>query len=119
MVAIVSVEEFEIMIKSDVMDEAIDITREIFNGVVRRTPVRTGRARASWNVGVGVPDRSLAPIAGEPGNPQPSPKFPNLVLTKPTPIFIDNAIPYIQYLEHGSPTTSATGMVSATVSKYL
>ena len=115
----VSVDEFSVLIQSDVIDEIETIVTDIFNGVVSRTPVWTGRARASWNVGIGKPDRTLAPIGGSKENPQPPPEMPRLRLKEPVPVYIDNAIPYIQYLEYGSPTTAATGMVKASLSSYI
>ena len=114
-----SVDDFQVMIQADTSDLLMEVTRDIYSGIVSRTPVRTGRARASWTIGVGAPDLRVHPDTGTPGNPIPAPKVPRFRLKEPQIIFIDNGLPYIQYLEFGSPTTQATGMVAATMAKYL
>lgn len=115
----VSVDGVRIFIEQDAIAEVERIAKDIFTGVVSRTPVRTGRARAGWTVGIGAPSTFVAPIAGTPESPQPPPKFPRLKMSKLEPLYIDNNVPYIQYLEFGSPTTQATGMVAASVSSYI
>lgn len=115
----VSVDGVRIFIEQDAIEEVERIAKDIFNGVVRRTPVRTGRARASWVVGFGAPSNAVAPISGSPDSPQPPPQFPKFTMRKLQAVYIDNNVPYIQYLEFGSPTTEATGMVAASVSSYI
>jgi len=114
-----SVEGFQVFIDGDTISQIQEVVNDIYTGIVSRTPVRTGRARASWTVGVGAPNLTVSPDVGTPGNPIPAPKPPILNLKKPEPVYIDNALPYIQYLEFGSPTTVPTGMVAVTMSKYL
>jgi hypothetical protein len=71
-------------------------------GVVLRTPVDTGRARASWNLSVGTPDGSY-PAAG--GTYEPlSYEAAAIALRDLQPfdvVWIASGLPYIKTLEYG------------------
>ena len=111
-------DEFQIMIDDDAAQIVKDTARKLFTAVVSRTPVRTGRARASWRLSVDKPDTTVAPVGGSPESPQPAPKPTGLRFRKPRVVYITNSIPYLQYLEYGSPTTPATGMVAASLASF-
>jgi hypothetical protein len=72
-------------------------------GVVLRTPVMTGRARASWNVSVGTPN----PKVPEPGKKRYQPltvagAHASLRTLGPYDIvWITSGLPYIKVLEYG------------------
>lgn len=79
---------------------------DVFAKVVQKTPVKTGRARASWRIGVGSPDLSVAPEGGG-GSPIAPP--PNAISLKAT--WITNNLPYIAALEEGWSGQAPNGML--------
>lgn len=95
---------------------------DIFTGVVKKTPVDTGRARAAWNISAGKPDLSVpdaAQFKGSDGGGKRGPTFiPNIgtsgIFTK---IFITNNLDYIEFLENGSSEQSPNGMVAVTLAE--
>jgi hypothetical protein len=74
-----------------------------------KTPVDTGYARGNWNMAVGAPDDTVADRF-EPGatSPRPSPGGAGDV------IYLTNAVPYIDALEHGHSKQAPAGMVRLT-----
>lgn len=111
----ISAKDFGLFIDEATIEETKRLASKIFRGVVARTPVRTGQTRASWRKSVGEVDRTTVEAGGSPGSPLPPPANPNIKMTKPEKIFVTNRKGHIGYLEHGSPTTAATGMVAATL----
>lgn len=105
------------VIIEDAAEEALRLAKAIHKGVVARTPVDTGQARRSWNVTVG--EARLTTV--NKGKGLKSKRFPGQVTSAvrrskgDVTIHIANAKPYITYLENGSPTTKASGMVSKTL----
>jgi hypothetical protein len=65
-------------------------TEQVFTGVRNRTPVDTGRARDGWEITAEIA------AAGDVAR-------------------IENAVPYIGWLEFGSPTVEAAAMVRTTL----
>ena len=78
------------------------LTVDLWNNIVMRTPVDTGRARASWNVAVGSPDPSVPPELEE-GETYADPTLPGLAnsLDADQMIYITSNLDYIQALEDG------------------
>jgi hypothetical protein len=72
---------------------------DFYSEVVEQTPVKTGRARASWNIGIGQPDDSIPP----PGNyAPPAPPITDLSTIDGTrEVFVTSTIPYMVRLEEG------------------
>ena len=90
----------------------------IFTDLVMKTPVDTGRARASWRIGIGAPDLSHEP-EGEYGHGVPTSqagKIKGLTLRDlaRAPIYITNSVPYINPLEYGHSRQAPHGMVRLT-----
>ncbi|MBT4080295.1 MAG: HK97 gp10 family phage protein [Gammaproteobacteria bacterium] len=84
---------------------------QVFSGLILRTPVDTGRARANWNTSAGAIDYSIDEDATKPQSP---------TLRKgdgSKPIYITNNLPYIGELENGSSTQAPKGMVAVTLSE--
>ena len=90
---------------------------DVFARIVQRTPVDTGRARASWQFGIGV-----EPVgAVEAGEWQG--KIPSLVaeatqkiIAAPATVwFIANHLDYIEQLEAGWSKQAPAGMVALTL----
>jgi hypothetical protein len=94
------------------------IAIEAHDDIVMRTPVDTGRARASWNVGFGEIDVSVQPEGNvdTSHNDSQRAKIAGIdARMKPQPIFITNNLPYIQALENGHSSQAPNGMVDLTM----
>jgi len=78
------------------------------NGVIRRTPVDTGRLRASWRVNLNTPDTSTEPGAGgSPGAPASGSETGDALakmkaLKIGDSIHISNSVEYAIYVEEDS-----------------
>ena len=96
---------------------------DIFTGVVRKTPVDTGRARASWVIGAERPLNSPELNAGREFTEAEATRFAMTELIelnrlKPyDTVFISNSLPYITALEDGSSKQAPGGMVAVTLSE--
>jgi len=96
--------------------------------IVSRTPVDTGRARASWVITIGDPSETTAP-AGEHKQYQtgeaPSPPAGVVAVEQASAalasvqayddIWIANNLPYIERLEHGHSGQAPSGMVALAI----
>lgn len=91
----------------------------IWNGVTVRTPVDTGRARASWNMNVGSPDLSVAPEPPPGGSVQARGVPVVGAIPDGQPLIISNNLPYIVPLNNGHSAQAPTGFVQATVREVL
>lgn len=90
------------------------LTFDAWLGVVEKTPVDTGRAQSSWNVGVGDSDISIPGIT-EGSN---YPTEPNLSLIDGTSaVFITSSLDYIEALENGHSDQAPYGMIAITVAE--
>ena len=82
----------------------------LFSEIVRRTPVDTGRARASWGIASSLPSMSGASfkiVGAKIGRGRSGQS-----------IFIFNPLPYIIPLEHGHSKQAAPGyMVQGSITK--
>lgn len=84
----------------------------LFNKVVLRTPVKTGRLRKSWQPTINSPSVSLKKANGD------------AIITKVSQaklgdsIFLINNLPYAQKIEAGSSNQAPAGMVRVTVAEY-
>ena len=97
------------------------LAMELLGGMMRMTPVDTGRARANWNAGIGEVDASTG---REPANKRKGVRDGGAVAAA-TPtlrgskvgdvIYLTNSMPYIGALEDGSSKQAGSGMVAATV----
>lgn len=88
------------------------IAMDAWEGLTMRTPVDTGRARASWTIKEGSPSDTV-PAGGDYGAPSP----PEAVFEGDESIFITSGLDYIQYLEDGSSSQAPTGMVLVTLAE--
>lgn len=88
----------------------------VLEGVVRRTPVDTGQARANWQVGLGrAPGGTLG--ATDPSGGTTIARGARLI-ARAQPfeaIWIVNNLPYVVELEHGSSTQAPSGITAATL----
>ena len=85
------------------------VTLSLFNGIIRDTPVDTGRARGNWQTTVG------APAKGEIDRDGASPAIAEVEAKTPAgagqETFIANDLPYIEALEDGNSKQAPAGMV--------
>lgn len=86
-------------------------TLELFSGVIRSTPVDTGRARGNWQTSVG------APASGEVDRLDPTGAEAIAEVQQKTPAgagqvtYLSNNLPYIEALERGHSQQAPAGMV--------
>lgn len=78
------------------------MTADIWTKLTYRTPVDTGRARASWNIAQGAPNTSVPPEAKK-GEKIPTPTMPSLDQIDGTqPVFVTSNVEYMTYLNEGT-----------------
>lgn len=80
------------------------LTLDAWNGVTKKTPVDTGRARANWNVAEGRADTSTTK----------STKGSFKAVSGKKDVYITNSLDYIGRLENGSSRQAPNGMVAVT-----
>lgn len=99
------------------------ISMQTFSGIVLKTPVDTGRARASWVIGINRPLNSPDFPEGRKMSAAEAQSIANRQLAtlgrlKPyDTVFISNNLPYIEYLEDGSSEQAPSGMVAVTLAE--
>jgi hypothetical protein len=84
------------------------VARAVLTNVVTATPIRTGRARYNWNVGLGAPnhDTDIESFSsfGRTGDwlgKMATSRVAILRATQKDAVYISNALPYIQQLNQG------------------
>lgn len=96
------------------------VVLSIWTKITDRTPVDTGRARASWNLAVGAPDPKIPPpkLPNTGGIGKPSdPTVTKSDIESGKPIFVTSNLDYIEYLEAGSSDQAAGGMVEISIAE--
>lgn len=96
-------------------DVVVEATREMRRRVAGRTPVRTGRAAASWNASIGSPDFNAQPETYL--NPKGAvddgkENLDGYQLGQNT--YVANGVPYIGSLNNGSSAKAPAGFVETT-----
>jgi len=88
---------------------------EIWNGITKRCPVDTGRARSSFNLAIGAPDPTVPPPGkyGEPSQPNVT------VIDGNEVVFITSNLDYIEPLENGHSQQAPGGMVFIAVNESV
>ena len=88
----------------------------VLEGVVARTPVRTGWARANWQVGLERPPKGVLDETDKDGRTTVARGRAAIARARPfETIWIVNNLPYIGVLEQGSSRQAPRGMVAATL----
>lgn len=106
------------------------IAFDVLLGVIKRSPVDTGRFRASWRVGVGIPDTSVESPREEPSEKRRLDSADAGELgaglaslegvEAGSIVFITNALPYAQRLEGGySQQAPPDGIVGDTIDEVV
>ena len=113
------VDEIADLLDQDVATVHKKVALDLLSGVVKKTPVDTGRARASWKVGVG----SLDPTVAAEGSGPPADAVIGAGESKieaqkdPQRTWITNSLPYIGALENGHSNQAPQGMVAVTAAE--
>lgn len=88
--------------------------KAIFKDIVENTPVDSGLARANWKIGTSLTGKILD-ITNDPLADL------NSITTekvKGSHIYIENNIPYIEFLENGSSKQAPRGMIRQAILKH-
>jgi len=91
---------------------ALDVLRR----VVLKSPVRTGRFRANWNVGIGSPDLSTTEETANTAM-QKGAAVVEGVKDGNVAIYVSNNLDYAEALEHGHSKQAPQGVVGVTVAE--
>lgn len=102
---------------------------ELWNGITKRTPVDTGRARSSWNLAIGAPNPTVPAEMGIPTGKhkekttppiQPKAGMPDMSkVDGEDVIYITSNLPYIEPLENGHSKQAPIGMVQITITEVV
>jgi hypothetical protein len=100
---------------------------DLFGRIVMKTPVDTGRARASWTIEIGKIDSTVAPEGQQPAmNTWIAEAKAGAALATLTeravfsePIWIANSLPYINALENGHSRQAPAGMVKLSMEEVM
>ena len=108
------INNFVNQIQDDIIQRVEFLALYIFNGVVSKSPVDTGRFRASWTISEDNPITSYIDN-GAGLNAPPTPLALNL---KRNPVvYVSNYTPYAEPLEFGRSAQAPAGMVGVTLSE--
>lgn len=95
----------------------IQVVLDLLSEIVDRTPVKSGRARANWRVGLGAPPRGTTRQVDVVGNV--TVRNGLLVLQSmtgvPGQVWLANNVPYALRLERGSSSQAPYGMVALAI----
>lgn len=94
--------------------KTLEVSEEIFDGVVEKSPVETGNFRASWNVSLNVADETVV-TGGSAASPLSPPKFPRISVDKGDVVIINNSTHYGPALENGHSDQAPHGIVEVTL----
>lgn len=102
------------------------ITFDLWNKITLRTPVDTGRARQSWQLGIGAPNTTVpGPMGGGTGQyskdssppTNPPAMFPGGEIDGTQTVFITSSLAYIGILEEGRSMQAPAGMVQLSIAE--
>ncbi len=90
---------------------------ELFNRVIQKSPVDTGRFRANWNCSIGSPDLSTSQAIDPSGSGAISKATSTVVsyTLNGQSVFLTNNLPYADRLENGWSKQAPNGMVRLSV----
>lgn len=92
---------------------------DVWTELVMRSPVDTGRFRASWLYGAGTMPRGVAAQTGSTESPVAAPSAPDFAgAGMGGTFFVVNNLPYAYRLETGHSKQAPSGLVGLTVLKF-
>jgi len=86
-------------------------TLELFSGVIKATPVDTGRARGNWQTAVGSPEQAETDRVDKSGGEAIAEVESKTPQGAGQVTYLSNNLPYIEELENGSSTQAPEGFV--------
>lgn len=104
----IPIQLFAAQLGLEIRDVVEKVAFDSHSKISKRTPVDTGRARASWMVTEGAPSDAVA----EEGSHSKAVKAPDIQITGERVVYITNNLPYIEELENGSSKQAPAGMVA-------
>jgi len=105
-------EAFAEKIDTDIGVVVTKLALDAWAGITERTPVDTGRARASWTIKESEPS-DFIPDKGASEQPtEPVAQFDGT-----DSVFITSALDYVRYLEDGSSKQAPAGMIEVTLAE--
>jgi len=103
-------------ISAAVAEASRELALAVLEGVVARTPVRSGRARANWQAGPGRPPEGVPDETDKDGRSTVARCRAAIARARPfETIWIVNNLPYIETLEQGSSRQAPRGMAASTL----
>ncbi len=99
---------------NDKVENIVKVTMiELFNRVIQKSPVDTGRFRANWNCSIGSPDLSTSQAIDPSGSGAISKANSTVVsyTLNGQSVFLTNNLPYADRLENGWSKQAPNGMV--------
>lgn len=88
---------------------------KVLRGVVLKTPVDTGRARANWQLSINIPKTDIKKTTNNTAIADGNRKLKTIKLGED--IYITNNLPYIGRLERGHSKQAPRGMVALTLAE--
>jgi len=113
------IEKFIEKTKAKTDDVVRKVTIDLARGVVRMSPVDTGRFRGNWMLGIGGVDASTMEIT-DPDGTDALGRIEGQTdkIKAGETIFITNSLPYAIPLEYGHSSQAPSGMVRLVVREY-
>ena len=118
------VAEFAKAAEIDVIKTARLIVLQVFNSVVQRTPVLTGRAKGSWTVGVYTLPTSFREVEDKSPKGTMSGDSTREIAVKAgawdanSSIYLVSNLEYMPNLEYGGSKQAPAGMVRVTIAEF-
>ena len=111
--------QFKVAMRQEVMATREEANRfkqflglELLRSIINRTPVKTGAARANWQVGIGTPIASVTSRKDKNGvETILKGRHQMAAVQAGQTIWLSNNLPYILVLENGSSILAPAGMV--------
>lgn len=105
------ISKFSNKVDAQIADIIELVSIELYNRLIKKTPVDTGRARANWNISVGQPDLSITKNVTK----TPVIFLPGIQEGEDNVVWITNNLEYVYYLDKGSSTQAPRGMVDVSL----
>jgi hypothetical protein len=105
-----------------VKDKQKALAIKVWQKIMERTPVNTGRARANWNASVNVPDPTTTNATSKSGDrlealQQALDQLDAMPVGQT--LWISNGLLYVKFLEHGHSGQAPEGIVAVTVAEVM
>ena len=112
------IEQFAKLINVNLGTVVRRITMDLFNRITQRTPVKTGRARSSWQVSENTIPNTV-PAPGTYSGPSAIAAAAAAAVSGTTVIYIVSNLDYIEPLENGHSAQAPAGMVTLSIAEVV